>query len=83
MTESPDIATAFAMIEQAARMIALAQPAAHASGLRSAIDRSFYVNPTLAQRYLTQRADMERKLRILDDAARLLANWQIEQEATP
>lgn len=75
------IAVTFAMVEQAARLIAAADPAAAAAAIRQGIDASFYTDPTLAQRYLAQREDMERKLAILDDAARLVGNWTIVREA--
>jgi len=71
---------AFTIIEQAARMIAIVDPAAIASQIRAGIDASFITDPTLAHRYLAQRDDMDRKLRILDDAAKLVANWKIEKE---
>lgn len=74
------IAVTFVMVEQAARLIAAADPAAAAAAIRQGIDASFYTDPTLAQRYLAQREDMERKLAILDDAARLIGNWNVVRE---
>jgi len=74
------IAVTFAMVEHAARLIAAANPEAAAAAIRQGIDASFYTDPTLAQRYLAQRADMERKLAILDAAAMLLRHWTIIKE---
>ncbi len=71
---------AFTIIEQAARMITIVDPAAIASQIRAGIDASFIFDPTLARRYLAQRDDMDRKLRILDDAAKLVANWNVVKE---
>lgn len=75
------VEAAFTIIEQAARMIAIVDPEALADRLRQGIDASFYTDPTLARRYLAQQRDMERKLRILDDAARLVGNWNVVREA--
>lgn len=74
---SPTVEAVFTLIEHAARLIAIAQPAVHAQRIRDGIDRSFYVDPTLANLYLVRRDDMDRKLRILDDAARLVSNWDV------
>lgn len=73
------VEAAFAVIEAAVRMIAIVDPATIAHRIRQGLDTSFITDPTLAQRYLAQREDMDRKLRILDDAARLVGNWTIER----
>lgn len=68
---------AYALIEQGVRLIAITRPARQAERLRAAIDASFILDPTIAMRVMRQREDMDRKLKILDDAARLVGNWQI------
>jgi hypothetical protein len=92
VTEAPDIValssgqpgrveTAFVLIEQAARLIAVVDPAAIAASIRAGIEASVYTDPTLALRYMAQADDMDRKLAILDDAARLVSHWTIERGA--
>ena len=76
----PTIDVAFGLIEQAVRLIAVVDPERLARQLRASIDASFILDPTLARRYLAQRDDMDRKLRILDDAAQLVRNWTIVRE---
>lgn len=83
MADTPSIEAAFMLIEQAAQMIALTRPADQAARLRHGIDASFITDPTLAQRYLANREDMDRKLRILDDAARLVSNWNVVEAPEP
>ncbi|MFA9204878.1 MAG: hypothetical protein ACEQSH_00320 [Bacteroidia bacterium] len=75
MAEQPDVADAMKMIENAARMIALVKPGQCAAAIRAGIDASFYVDPTLGQRVLSRRDHLDKILRILDDAQRLIANW--------
>lgn len=74
------VEAAFAIIEHAARMIAIIDPARVADRIRQGLDISFITDPTLARRYLAQQREMNRKLQILDDAARLIGHWTIERE---
>ena len=65
MTDDEQIDLVFTTIGNAAQMLRAIQPGACADSLQRQIDRSFYLDPTLAQRVLIAKDDVDRKMRLL------------------
>jgi len=81
MTNTEDeYKTAFDLVLWSFRVLDSVDPEKHVEKLKRAIDNSFYMAPTLAQRYLAKRDEVDSQVRILEAAAIFVAVCRMERE---